>query len=177
VTPFLRAYAAPDRDELTRLIVTTLAEFGFAPDMGGLDADLAAIAERYAPPRGTFVIAELEGHVVGSVAVRERIASDTGVCELKRLYVSPLARGHGLGQRLYEHAESFARAAGYRRIWLDSSRRFTAARRLYERNGFVLLEELDNDWEDNVYEKTLRTGVSSDDAEVTRGRRRGPRLT
>ncbi|MGO8998187.1 MAG: hypothetical protein ACLQVI_33115 [Polyangiaceae bacterium] len=41
-------------------------------------------------------------------------------------------------------------------IWLDSSRRFGKARRLYERNGFVLLEEIDNDWEDNVYEKPLR---------------------
>jgi ribosomal protein S18 acetylase RimI-like enzyme len=69
--------------------------------------------------------------------------------------VSPLARGHGLGQRLYEHAEAFARAAGYRRIWLDSSRRFTAARRLYEKNGFELLEELANDWEDNVNAKSL----------------------
>jgi putative acetyltransferase len=122
--------------------------------MGGLEADLAAIAERYAAPRGTFVIAELDGRVAGSVAIRAR-SDDPKVCELKRLYVSPSARGHGLGQQLYEHAETFARAAGYGRIWLDSSRRFTAARRLYEKNGFVLLDELDNDWEDNVYEKTL----------------------
>jgi GNAT superfamily N-acetyltransferase len=76
-------------------------------------------------------------------------------CELKRLYVDASARGHGLGQRLYEHAEAFARSAGYAAIWLDSSRRFTQARRLYARNGFVLLEERDNDWEDNVYEKRL----------------------
>ncbi len=154
MVPLLRAYAASDRAELTRLIVTTLAEFAFAADMGGLEADLAAITERYAAPSGTFLIAELAGHVVGSVAVRA-YGDDAGVCELKRLYVSPLARGHGLGQRLYDHAEAFARAAGYRRIWLDSSRRFTAARRLYEKNGFVFLEELANEWEDNLYEKTL----------------------
>jgi putative acetyltransferase len=154
MAPLLRAYVPADRDELTRLIVTTLAEFGFAPDMGGLEADLAAIAERYAAPGGTFVIAELDGHVAGSGAVRAR-GDDAEVCELKRLYVSPFARGSGLGQRLYDHAEAFARAAGYRRIWLDSSRRFTAARRLYDKNGFVLLESLENDWEDNVYEKTL----------------------
>ena len=46
-------------------------------------------------------------------------------------------------------------AVGYAKLWLDSSRRFTSAHRLYERNGFVLVERLDNDWEDNVYEKSL----------------------
>ena len=76
-------------------------------------------------------------------------------CELKRLYVRADRRGYGLGQALYEHAEAFARRAGYDRIWLDSSRRFGKAHRLYERNGFVLVERLDNEWEDNVYERSL----------------------
>jgi GNAT superfamily N-acetyltransferase len=76
-------------------------------------------------------------------------------CEIKRLYLRADLRGAGLGQALYEHAERFARAAGYARIWLDSSRRFARAHRLYRRNGFVLVESLDNDWEDDVYEKTL----------------------
>jgi GNAT superfamily N-acetyltransferase len=67
---------------------------------------------------------------------------------------APTSAGQG-SVRCYAHAEAFARAAGYQAIWLDSSRRFGKARRLYERNGFVLLEELDNDWEDNVYEKRL----------------------
>ena len=74
---------------------------------------------------------------------------------LKRLYLDAAARGHGVGQRLYDYAESFARTSGYAKIWLDSSRRFTQARKLYERNGFTLIEALENDWEDNVYEKRL----------------------
>jgi len=148
----IRSYVAADREALVRLIVGTLAEFGFSADMGGIADDLRSIDGRYAPPRGGFWIAEREGMLVGSVAIRPK---DERTCELKRLYVSPSARGSGLGQRLYEHAEAFARAAGYRTIWLDSSRRFGKAHRLYERNGFVLLERLDNDWEDNVYEKSL----------------------
>lgn len=77
-------------------------------------------------------------------------------CELKRLYVRAERRGSGLGQALYAHAESCARRAGYARVWLDSSRRFGRAHRLYERNGFVLVERLDNEREDNFYALPLR---------------------
>jgi GNAT superfamily N-acetyltransferase len=86
------------------------------------------------------------------VAIRPK---EGRTCELTRLYLRPDRRGAGLGQRLYEHAEAFARRAGYERIWLDSSRRFVVAHRLYQRNGFRLVESLDNDWEDDVYEKPL----------------------
>ena len=148
----VRDYAASDRPAVLTLVQTTLVEFGFAGNVGGIEADLAAIDERYRAPHGGFFVAVLDGALVGTVAIRRK---DATTCELKRLYVANAARGHGLGQRLYGHAESFARSAGYAKIWLDSSRRFTQARKLYQRNGFVLLEELHNDWEDNVYEKQL----------------------
>ena len=148
----IRDYRPEDRAAVVRLVVEVLGEFGFTPQVGGVERDLREIEERYAGARAGFWVAEVGGAIVGSVAVRCREAK---TCELKRLYVRASLRGTGLGQRLYAQAEAFARSAGYTRIWLDSSRRFAKAHRLYERNGFVLLERLDNDWEDNVYEKTL----------------------
>jgi len=155
----IRDYAPGDLDAVRALVGDTLAEFGFARDMGGVERDLADVARSYGmdaadpvAPRGGFWVAEENGAIVGTVAIRPK---SHGVCELKRLYLRASHRGTGLGQRLYEHAEAFARRAGYRTIWLDSSRRFTRAHRLYQRNGFVLVESLDNEWEDDVYEKTL----------------------
>lgn len=148
----IREYRPEDRDAVTALVSSVLAEFGFAANVAGVERDLREAHERYAGDRAGFWVLDAEGDVVGTVAVRPR---DERTCEIKRLYLHPEARGGGLGQRLYAHAEGFARRAGYERIWLDSSRRFTRARRLYERNGFVLLEEVDNAWEDNVYEKRL----------------------
>jgi GNAT superfamily N-acetyltransferase len=150
--PRVRDYTAADATKVLELITTILGEHGFSPDKGGLLDDLAASGERYGAPRGGFWVADLDGDVLGTVAIRPK-EGDT--CELKRLYVRADARRIGLGQLLYAHAEAFARGAGYQAIWLDSSRRFEKARRLYERNGFVLTAELDNDWEDNVYEKRL----------------------
>lgn len=146
----IRAYRQDDYEAVVALVTNVLAEYGFSAHIGGVQADLAAIAEGYA--RGGFWVAEHEGAIAGTVAIRPK---KDKTCELKRLYVSKAVRGHGIGRALYDHAEAFARSAGYDRIWLDSSRKFVEARRLYEKNGFVLLEEIANEWCDNVYEKRL----------------------
>jgi ribosomal protein S18 acetylase RimI-like enzyme len=148
----IRTYAPADHEAVLRLVREVLSEFGFSPQVGGLEQDLKEILERYSGGRAGFWVAEADGEVVGSVAIRPK---DDLTCEIKRLYLRPDRRGSGLGQALYAHAEAFAAAAGYRRIWLDSSRRFARAHRLYEKNGFVLTARLENEWEDNVYEKAL----------------------
>jgi GNAT superfamily N-acetyltransferase len=148
----IRAYRKNDYDAVVALVTTVLAEYGFAAHIGGVQSDLAAIEEGYG--KGGFWVAEIDGAVAGTVAIRPKSGTDK-TCELKRLYVNKSFRGTGVGRALYEHAEAFARGAGYDRIWLDSSRKFTEARRLYEKNGFVLLDELANEWCDNVYEKRL----------------------
>jgi GNAT superfamily N-acetyltransferase len=148
--PSIRAYSEADSSIVLTLIESVLGEFGFAPDMGGVRRDLAS--DGYRGANAGLWVAELDGVVAGTVAIRPK---SERTCELKRLYVRSDLRGHGLGRALYRRAEEFARSAGYEAIWLDSSRRFTAARRLYEANGFVLVESIDNAWEDNVYEKLL----------------------
>lgn len=146
----IRAYRKDDYDSVVALVTSVLAEYGFTAHVGGVQRDLAAIEDGYS--RGGFWVAEIDGAVAGTVAIRPKEGT---TCELKRLYVSKTSRGQGVGRALYAHAEAFARSAGYERIWLDSSRKFVEARRLYEKNGFVLLEELANEWCDNVYAKRL----------------------
>jgi GNAT superfamily N-acetyltransferase len=146
----IRNYDPRDVEAVVALVTAVLAEYGFSAHVGGVQEDLASIETRYG--RGGFWVAEIDGRIAGTVAIRPK---DGATCELKRLYVSKDARGHGVGRALYAHAEAFARGAGYERIWLDSSRKFIEARRLYEKNGFVLIEELANDWCDNVYVKKL----------------------
>lgn len=152
MTAHLREFVPDDVHGVARLVVATLVEFGFSAQVDAVTRDLAEVALRYRGPAGGFWVAEDEGAVVGTVALRRK---DADTCELKRLYVRADCRGAGLGERLYVHAEVFARGAGYGRIWLGSSRRFDKAHRLYLRHGFTLVESLDNDWHDDVFEKSL----------------------
>ena len=58
-----------------------------------------------APPRGRLWCAELDGWPVGCVGIRP---FSEGVCEMKRLYVEPEARGHGgpcAGAECHPHGE------------------------------------------------------------------------
>ena len=115
-------------DGFRRLVADTLAEFGFRADPS-LDPDLADPLAYYA---AVWVVDD-GGEVAGSVALR---SLDAHGLELKRMYLRAHLRGRGVGRRLLETALEWARAAGARRIVLDTTEEMSAARRLYEAYGF-----------------------------------------
>jgi putative acetyltransferase len=96
--------------------------------------ELSTLPGAYLPPAGALLLAELEGKVVGCVALRPLEPPQTA--ELKRLYVRPAGRGHGLGMALTLAALEHARGAGYRWVRLDTLPGMSEAQALYRRLGF-----------------------------------------
>ena len=63
--------------------------------------------------------------------------ADAGTCELRKMYFLPALRGLGAGRALMATCLDAARAAGFRRCYLETLTGMDTAQRLYERSGFA----------------------------------------
>lgn len=114
---------------------------------------LEADAHQLEAPGGCFVIAYLDGEPVGCVGLQ---TIDPGVGEVKRMWVSPTARGRGVGAGLLAEVERRAAAAGLGTLRLDTDRILTEAVALYRRSGYREIGRYnDNPYPDLFFEKRL----------------------
>ena len=102
-------------------------------DYQGMSDEMDNLPGAYAAPGGRLFYAELDGRAAGCVGVRPFA---DGVCEMKRLYVEPELRGHGIGRALALAAIEAARELGHRRVLVDTLPAMRIAVRLYRELGF-----------------------------------------
>lgn len=94
--------------------------------------------KKYGKPAGVLLLAYWNNEVAGCIALAPLKEPD--VCEMKRLYVRPEYRAHGVGRVLAEELLMYAARGGYKKMRLDTFRKLTSAIRLYEKLGFYYTE-------------------------------------
>lgn len=109
--------------------------------------------DEFIRPRGSFLIARLDGSPVGCGAVR---MLDATAAEIKRMWVAPSARGLGVAGRLLGRLETIARELGAQTVYLDTNRALKEAQSLYRRDGYEEIAPYnDNPFADHWYSKRL----------------------
>lgn len=131
----------PDSSELwasaRRLVEAYAASLDLDLGFQNFQQEIESLPRDYGPPTGAFFLAEWDGEFVGCVGLR---TFDPDACEMKRLYVSPSARGHGVGRALAEAIVGEARRLGYRSMRLDTLPSMREAQGLYAALGFGPIE-------------------------------------
>ena len=95
----------------------------------------------------------LHGEPIGCGAVKHHPGEPT---EIKRMWISPSARGLGLGRRLLEHLEACAVAAGARAARIETGGVLAEALALYRSTGWVEVPPFnDEPYADHWFEKPL----------------------
>jgi GNAT superfamily N-acetyltransferase len=103
-------------------------------------AEMAEFIGRYDINQDGFWTASLEGHIEGSIIIDGIHAKDEGA-HLRWFIVSDRLRGKGAGNLLIQKAIDFCRNKQYERVYLWTFEGLHAARHLYEKYGFQLVEQ------------------------------------
>ena len=143
----------PDDDGVFRLVFAPM-HAGDPPAADLLEAMVAEIEPMYGRvdgadrpaatpddlwfPTGTYLVGHLDGVPVAGGGVK---TLEPGLGEIKRMYVTPEARGAGLARRLLVALEGASRRLGHDRVRLDTGPFQSQAKALYRSAGYVEIDD------------------------------------
>lgn len=133
---------------MTQPIATIAIETPLSDDMRDMIGELSALllsltpaeachhltVEQMADDRTTLFVARVAGQVAACGALYRH---DGGIAEVKRMYTRSAFQGQGLGAKILDHILDLAGREGVCELVLETGWNYRAARRLYERAGFV----------------------------------------
>lgn len=141
----IRTIRVEDNPSIATIIRNTLAEFGAnKPGTVYFDPTTDNLFDLFSKPGSRYHIAFLnkdgQSQMVGGAGIypTEGLPADTA--ELVKMYLSPAARGIGLGKELIARSLEFAKEAGYKKVYLETMPELSKAMSVYEKFGFRYLD-------------------------------------
>ncbi|TAL86458.1 MAG: GNAT family N-acetyltransferase [Rhodanobacter sp.] len=137
----IRPITLDDNPTMAAVIRRVMPEFGAdGPGFAIHDAEVDTLYQAYAQPRSAYFVVERDGQILGGGGVAALENAEPEVCELRKMYFLPQARGIGAGSAMMKRCLEAARSFGFRRCYLETLTGMDAARALYRRSGFTPLD-------------------------------------
>ena len=120
---------APESQALLNAFVDEVRHrYDAAPaDVGYFDPAVVSV------PKSAFLVARVEGRAVGCGAL---VPMEDDIVEIKRMFVLPEERGHGIAKKILDRLQSLAREFDYDRIRLETGTKQPESIALYGKSGF-----------------------------------------
>lgn len=133
----IRPIKPSDNAAVAAIIRRVMPEFG----AGGAgfaihDAEVDNMHAAYSQPQCSYFVVDRAGVVIGGAGVAPLEGGEPDVCELRKMYFLPAARGIGAGQAMMQRCLDAARAHGFKRCYLETLTGMDGAQALYKRSGF-----------------------------------------
>jgi putative acetyltransferase len=133
----VRRVEKTDNAEVAQIIRTVMPEFGASGQGFAIhDKEVDDIFAAYNHNKAAYFVCELEGKIVGGGGVAPLEGGDPSICELKKMYFMPEARGKGLGEKVLKSCLREARNMGFKQCYLETFNTMQGAMKLYEKSGF-----------------------------------------
>jgi putative acetyltransferase len=140
-TPYrIRPIEPRDDAAVAAIIRSVMPEFG--ADGAGFaihDVEVDAMHAAYAQPRSSYFVLEVDDTVAGGGGIAPLEHGEPDICELRKMYFLPEARGLGAGRAMIDRCLETARRFGYKRCYLETLTGMDAAQALYRKHGFMPL--------------------------------------
>ena len=131
-----------DDNLILALIIRGVFEEHDAPKHGTVYSDPTTdfLFELFQKTKSILWVAELENKVVGCCGIYPTPGLNIVCTELVKFYLQKDARGKGIGKELINKCIESAIEFGYSQLYLESLPQFSKAIALYEKAGFLRLE-------------------------------------
>lgn len=136
----IRLVKTAERQQLNELALRSKAYWGYSQDfMDACRSELTITEANIVDPKLTYVLAELNGQIVGYYALEHTSKTEY---ELEALFVEPKYIGQGVGRKLINHAKERARNAGAKSITIQGD---PNAKKFYLAAGAILIGERESE--------------------------------
>jgi putative acetyltransferase len=126
-----------DDAALADILRSVMTEFGVTGAGTSIDdPEVRAMSATYSAPRSAYFVVESAGRVVGGGGIGPLQGGEFELCELRKMYLLPDARGQGAGGRVLNQCLRAARGFGYRACYLETATGMNGAQTLYAKTGF-----------------------------------------